>query len=43
MDDEETVVASGKSLEEAAKRAERKGFRDPIFMSIPSKQLPFIG
>lgn len=43
MDDEQTVIASGKNLEEAADKAEKKGFKDPIFMSIPKKSLPFIG
>lgn len=43
MDDEQTVIASGKSLEETANKAEKKGFNNPIFMSIPKKSLPFIG
>lgn len=43
MDDEQTVISSGKTLDEAAKKAEKKGFKNPIFMSIPKKSLPFIG
>ncbi len=43
MDDEQTVIAFGKNLEETANKAERKGFKNPIFMSIPKKSLPFIG
>lgn len=43
MDNEQTVISSGKTLEETAKKAEKKGFDNPIFMSIPQKSLPFIG
>lgn len=43
MDDEVTVISSGKSLEETSKKAEKKGFNNPIFMNIPKKSLPFIG
>ncbi len=42
-DDEVTVISSGKSLDEAAEKAEKKGFKNPIFYSVPNKQLPFIG
>lgn len=42
-DDEVTVIASGKNLEETAEKAEKKGFSNPIFMNIPKKSLPFIG
>lgn len=42
-DDEITVIASGKSLEETAGKAEKKGFKDPIFMQVPQKTTYFIG
>ncbi|MBI3103582.1 hypothetical protein HYZ05_01450 [Candidatus Daviesbacteria bacterium] len=43
MDDEVTVISSGKSLEETSKKAEKKGFKNPIFMSIPKKLTYFVG
>lgn len=30
-DDEVTVISSGKTLDETANRAEKKGFKNPIF------------
>lgn len=38
-----TVVASGKTLMEASKKAEEKGFDHPVYMQIPKKVLPIIG
>lgn len=43
MDDEETVIASGKTLDEAAEKAEKKGFKNPIFWSVPKKLTYFVG
>lgn len=43
MDDEVTVISSGKTLEETAQKAGKKGFKDPIFMNIPKHLLPFVG
>ena len=42
-DDEVTVISSGKSLEEASKKAEKKGFKDPIFYYVPKKLTYFAG
>lgn len=42
-DDEETVISSGKTLEDTAKKAEKRGFKNPIFMSIPKKSIYFVG
>ena len=36
-DDEVTVISSGETLNEAAGKAEKKGFRNPIFWSVPKK------
>lgn len=43
MNDEITVISSGKSLEETATRAEKKGFKDPIFYFVPQKLTYFVG
>lgn len=42
-DDETTVIASGKSLEETSEKALKKGYKDPIFMQVPQKPAYFIG
>lgn len=42
-DDEVTVISSGKTLDEAAKKAEKKGFKNPIFYSVPEKLTYFVG
>lgn len=42
-DDELTVIASGNSLDEAAQKAAKKGFKDPIFYSVPKKSAYFVG
>lgn len=42
-DDEVTVISSGKSLEETAKKAEKKGFKKPIFYFVPEKMMYFAG
>ena len=42
-DDEVTVISSGKTLDEAAQKAEKKGFKDPIFYSVPKKLTYFVG
>ena len=42
-DDEQTVISSGKTLKETALRATKKGFKDPIFMNVPKRLLPFVG
>ena len=42
-DDEITVLASGKTLKETAQKAERKGYKNPIFYSVPEKLTYFVG
>ena len=42
-DDEITVISSGKTLKETAKRAEEKGFNEPIFFKVPQKLTYFVG
>lgn len=42
-DDEQTVISSGKTLEETAKKAEKKGFKNPIFMQVPMKLTYIVG
>ncbi len=43
LGDEVTVVGYGKTLKEAKKRAERKGYNKPIFTRMPSELIPFVG
>lgn len=43
LDDEVTVVGSGKTLKEAAEEAEKKGYTNPIFFRVPTEVLPYIG
>lgn len=42
-DDEITVISSGKTLDETAKKAKERGFNDPIFMQIPEHAAYFVG
>jgi hypothetical protein len=42
-DDQKTVISSAKTLEEAAQLAEKKGFKNPIFMQIPPKLTYIVG
>ena len=42
-DDHKTVVASGKTPEEALKLANKKGFISPFLTRVPEKILPFVG
>lgn len=34
--DDETIVASGERLRDAKRNAEEKGFKDVVFMKVPS-------
>lgn len=43
LDDQQTVVGSGDSIERALAEARKKGYDDPIVMRMPSKILPYIG
>lgn len=42
-DDEQTVISSGKTLDETARKAEEKGFENPIFMQVPEKLTYVVG
>jgi hypothetical protein len=42
-DDEETVLASGKTLLEARKEASKKGHDDPIFTRMPETLTAYVG
>lgn len=41
--DEQTVIASSKTLKETAQKAKKKGFAKPIFMKVPQKVGYFAG
>lgn len=43
LDDEQTVVASGKSAKEAWDMAKKKGHNLPILFHVPTKILPYVG
>lgn len=43
LDDEVTVVASGRTLKEALEKAEKKGYKKPIVMRVPTKIFPYVG
>jgi len=43
LDDEVTVVGSGLSLKEAIIQAQKSGYKDPIFMRVPTEIIPFVG
>lgn len=43
LDDERTVVGSGKTLHEALKEADKKGHKSPIVMRVPTKIIPYVG
>lgn len=41
--DEQTVLASGKTAKEAWDKAHKKGFKKPILTHMPEKLIPFVG
>ena len=41
--DEITVVASGKTLREAADKAKKKGCKAPIMHKVPTELIPYVG
>ncbi|MDO8619808.1 MAG: DUF5678 domain-containing protein [bacterium] len=43
LDDEQTVVGSGKTLKGAIEKAQKSGYPDPIMMRVPARILPYIG
>ncbi len=42
-DDEQTVLASGKTAKETWDKALKKGFQKPILMTVPEKLTYFVG
>lgn len=42
-DDEKTVVGSGKTAKEALKKAQKKGFENPLLNYVPKKLVHFAG
>ena len=43
LDDERTVVGSGKTLRQAIQEAEKRGHKDPIVMRVPADIIPYVG
>ena len=43
QDDEQTVVASGKTLKEVMQKSEKKGISHPVVTQIPHEVLPIVG
>lgn len=43
LDDEKTVVGSGKFLKDAIREANHKGYQNPIVMRVPTEILPYVG
>lgn len=41
--DERTVVASGKTVQEVLQRAKDKGQPNPILFRVPTKVVPYVG
>ena len=42
-DDEETVISSGKTAQEAFEKAIKKGFKKPILTRMPEKLVTYVG
>ncbi|MBI3114906.1 MAG: hypothetical protein HYZ09_00210 [Candidatus Kerfeldbacteria bacterium] len=42
-DDEQTVVGSGKTVQEVLEKSKRSGFPKPILLRVPTKVLPYVG
>lgn len=43
LDDERTVVGSGKTLRKALSEADKKGYKSPIVMRVPTEIIPYVG
>lgn len=43
QDDEVTVISSGKTLDDTSKKAEDKGFKNPIYFKVPKELTYFVG
>lgn len=42
-DDEQTIVASGNSLEEIMEKSKKKGLLHPVVTQVPREILPIVG
>ncbi len=42
-DDEKTVVASGKTVQEAGSKAQEQGYKEPTMFRVPTKIMPYVG
>ncbi len=42
-DDEQTVIASGKTVAEVMDQAKKQGHEQPILFRVPSDLLPYVG
>ena len=43
LDDEKTVVGSGKSAREALEKAQKAGYENPILARLPQKLTTYVG
>ncbi|MBI4160303.1 MAG: hypothetical protein HY506_00150 [Candidatus Yanofskybacteria bacterium] len=43
LDDEITVVGSGKTAKEAWEQAQKRGYKKPILTRMPEKLIPYVG
>lgn len=43
LDDEVTVIGSGKTVKETLKEAQKKGYKEPILFRVPTEILPYVG
>jgi len=41
--DEETVIASGETVKEVMKEAQKKRYPKPILFRVPTKIIPYVG
>lgn len=42
-DDEKSIIASGKTINEVIQKSNNKGFKLPIVFKVPSKVITYIG
>ena len=42
-EDQITVVASGKTVQEVMRKALNEGFKQPILFKVPTKIFPYVG
>lgn len=43
LDDEKTVVASGKTAKEAWEKSQERGYKKPIMFRVPADIIPYVG